>query len=135
RIDGRGEQGGEVPVAEWERAEERRRHSLLHLPPGLIIKRPKRSIPAIVTGQHNGSADNGSVLVSPQPVLREPARTGGPSEIQKIGLRIELVVAEKLKNGAVKLVGSRLHGDLDNGAAPLPIFRRVGTGLHFDFLA
>ena len=75
----------------------------------------------------DGSAKGGAVLI-----LYE-LRFGGVGGL-KIRIGVEEGIAQELEEAAVKLIGSRLGGDVHHGARGFPKLRRKGARLDLEFL-
>jgi hypothetical protein len=79
-------------------------------------------------------AREGAELIPPERVLLLPRRAGRHAEIQKVVLGIELVVAEKFIERAVKVIGAGLERNLHQSAVCLPVLSRIAPGLHLELL-
>src|SRR5438067_504531 len=79
-----------------------------HFSAALIVERPE----SLVLDQR--TADDRPELVSPQSILGIARGAGRDAKIEKVILRVEFVIAQKLEQGAMQAVSAALHGHADN---------------------
>src|SRR5205085_5970325 len=94
----------------------------------LIVERPE----SLVLDQR--TADDRPELVSPQSILGIARGAGRDAKIEKVILRVEFVIAQKLEQGAMQAVSAALHRHADHRPAAEAVFGRISVGLDPELL-